>query len=80
MSAGDYLAGLDDAFCARLTHCTLCRRRSASMYFDIWTDTVLHRAVSIAVCPSCHGTSTWRAAVNGIMQQRYGGAGVSSHE
>jgi hypothetical protein len=77
MSAGDYLVALDDEFTMRLRHCTLCGRRSASVYFDIWTSAVLHRAISVAVCPACHATATWRHAVDAIMQRRYSGAGVS---
>ncbi len=72
MSAADWLVAMDDAFTVRLTHCTVCGRRAASVYFDIWAAAALQQAIGLAVCPSCPVGTAWRQAVEDIMQERYG--------
>ncbi len=74
MSAQDWLVALDDAFTARLRHCTVCGRRATVVYFDMWASAALQQAIGTAVCPACHATRAWRHAVDAVMQQRYGKA------
>ena len=78
MSADDWLVANDDAFTARLTHCTVCGRRVREIYFDIWAPAALQRAVGVAVCLPCHATPAWRQAVETVMQRRYGQGGSSA--
>src|SRR5262245_32933573 len=61
MSAADWLVAMDDAFTVRLTHCTVCGRRAASVYFDIWAAAALQQAIGIAV-----GSVTKRLLCNPI--------------
>jgi hypothetical protein len=72
MSADDWLVALDDALMVRLRCCTLCGRRTAEIYFDIWVSEALQRAIGTAVCLACHASPAWRDAVDAVMQQRYG--------
>ncbi len=71
MSAQDWLVALDDAFTARLRHCTVCGQRATEVYFDIWASAALRQAIGTAVCPACHAKPAWRHAVEAVMQQRY---------
>jgi hypothetical protein len=72
MSAEDWLVALDDAFTARLRHCTVCGRRAPEVYFDIWISAALQQAIGTGVCPACHARPAWRHALDAVMQQRYG--------
>jgi hypothetical protein len=76
MSAQDWLVALDDAFTARLRHCTVCGRRTSEVYFDVWASAELQQAMGIGVCPACHATRAWRQAVEAVMQHRYGEGGA----
>ena len=70
MSAEDWLVALDDAFTARLRHCTVCGRRAPEVYFDIWISAALQQARAEQgsgsnplglVFPSPHGKH-WRSS------------------
>ena len=73
MSAQDWLVALDDAFCARLRCCTVCRRAGPG-WVDIWVGRT--HAVAILLCARCRDDDPERSALAGIMEQRYGHGGT----
>jgi hypothetical protein len=66
--AADWLIALDDALCARLTHCVLCMHRGTG-WFDIWAGP--DYAVGFLLCRPCYDMKERHAALAYLMRQRY---------
>jgi hypothetical protein len=71
MSASDWTVALDDAFCARLRHCTRCGRMESSLWFDIWQGPTAI-TVAVVLCERCRAAEPTHHTLSALMERRYG--------